>query len=290
MYSLSTTAFTQANYELAAKSGQECLQIYLELEDVEGLGQAYIILGNLEYAKGNYVTARSYYLKSLEPLREAGQKRLIAYTLNNLGIIAALLEQYELGPAYFNECVTLARELGDKQGELYGLINIVEMSLLQKDLKVAGENAQESIKLARLMAEKDLLAISLELLGWISIEEGEHFKAQTAFLEALQLRRELDNRKEFSKLFSGLSKLAWDANQVKQAVTLVGFIAATIADADFAQPLKRYEQTIFDEITSKGRSRLGHNEFEEVFKAGKQLSFEEAISFYQLSVVVQLEP
>ena len=289
MYSISTTAFTQADYELAANSGQECLQIYLDLEDVEGLGQVYIILGNLAYAKGNYVTARSYYLKSLELLREAGQKRLMAYTLNNLGIIAALLEQYELAPTYFNECVNLARELGDKQGELYGLINIVEMSLLQKDLRVAGENAQESIKLARQMAEKDLLASSLELLGWISIEEGEHFKSQTAFLEALQLRRELDNRKEFSKLFSGLSKLAWDANQVKQAVTLAGFIATSIAD--FAQPLKRYEQTILDEITSKGRSRLGHNEFEEVFKAGKQLSFEEAISFYQLSVVSQqLEP
>ncbi len=244
---------------------------------MEGLGQVYIILGNLAYAKGNYITARSYYLKSLETLREAGQKRLMAYTLNNLGIIAALLGEYEVAPKYFNECVTLAQELGDKQGELYGLINSTEMSLSQKDLIVARENAEESITLARQLGQEDSIASSLALLGWISLEEEDNYKAQTAFLEALQLRGELNNRSAYTKVFSGLSKLAWQANQLKQAVTLAGFVAASIVVS--VQPLKRYEQTIFDEIITEGRRRLGNSEFEEVFNAGRQMSLVQAVSY-----------
>ena len=277
LYSLSTAAFTQADYELAARNGLECLQLYEELEDAEGLGQAYIILGNLEYAKSNYLAARSYYLQSLETLRKTGQKRLLAYTLNNLGIIAALLEEYESVFHYFNECVILAREIGDKQSELYGLINLVELSLLQENFTSARANVEKSMLLARQMGSKNFLADSLELSGWLELKINKYSKAQPLFVEALHLRAELGNREDCNKLFCGFIKLTWQANQLEQAITLAGFVTTSLAES--AQPLKRYEQEIFDEVITPGVIKPGQPDFEEAYNSGKQMSLEQIISY-----------
>ena len=68
------------------------------------------------YSQGEYAAARGLYEESLTLLREMGNKRGIAMSLNNLGGLALVQRDYATARRCYVESLTLDWERGDKEG------------------------------------------------------------------------------------------------------------------------------------------------------------------------------
>ena len=81
--------------------------------------------------RGDYPKARSLYEESLILGREAGNKRVIASTLNSLGEAVAHQGNYSEARSVLEESLALNREIGDKNGIANTLLNLGAIATYQ---------------------------------------------------------------------------------------------------------------------------------------------------------------
>jgi len=68
------------------------------------------------YHLGEYAAALNYYEQALTIFREIGDRAEEGTTLNNIGLIYASLGEYVVALDYFQQALTLRREIGDRAG------------------------------------------------------------------------------------------------------------------------------------------------------------------------------
>ena len=71
--------------------------------------------------------AKKYYEESLILQREIGDKFGIAYSLNNLGLIAHNRRDYEQAQKFYEDSLLLRREIGDKIGIANSILGLAEI-------------------------------------------------------------------------------------------------------------------------------------------------------------------
>ena len=63
-------------------------------------------------------------MESMNILREIDDKKGLATSLNNLGLIAQTRGDFREAEWLYRQCLTIAREIGDQQGEATFLSNL----------------------------------------------------------------------------------------------------------------------------------------------------------------------
>lgn len=164
---------------------EQSLRHYEELNDSIGqakvlhnLGFAYSMLGSFEHSKstyersikqaessgkypyimtynniaiiynysGDFNTARSFAEKALSLSKKLDYKRDMSYAYWTLGMISANLEEYLKSEDYFNECLSIGLDLGDRQVQAYALSGLSELARLQEKYNKAHDLIQEAIR------------------------------------------------------------------------------------------------------------------------------------------------
>ena len=82
------------------------------------------ISGEIE---NDYITARSFFQKTLEIVQEIGHRIGEGYALGNLGWAASMVGDFEQARIYYKERLRAARELGNSYLEANGSINLSAM-------------------------------------------------------------------------------------------------------------------------------------------------------------------
>ena len=116
----------------------------------------------MAHAQGDYSSARSLYEQSLAIRRELGDKRGIARSLLNLGLVAYCQGDYSSARSLLEQSLAIQRELGDKRGIALSLLNLGAVSLKEGDLAAARAYLTESFILSLEMGDKPLIAYALE--------------------------------------------------------------------------------------------------------------------------------
>jgi hypothetical protein len=93
------------------------------------------------------------------------------------------------------EAVGIFRELGDREGEAVGLLNLGDISVRQADNGGARELFEQCLVIARSIEHQELESECERKLGELELAAGNLQGAQTRFARSLQVCRDAEDKR-----------------------------------------------------------------------------------------------
>jgi predicted ATPase/transcriptional regulator with XRE-family HTH domain/Tfp pilus assembly protein PilF len=202
-------ACNQGDYAAARMFHEESLALFWKLGDKRGVAFSLNNQGNVALNQGNYGAARVLHEESLVLFRETGDKWGIAAALNNLGIVAVEQGDYNAARVLHAESLVIKREMGDKQGVAASLNNLGTVALNQGDYNAARVLLEESLAMKREVGDKQGIAFSLNNLGNIALNQGDYRAARTLLEESLAQQRAIGNKRGAALALNNLGEVAY---------------------------------------------------------------------------------
>jgi predicted ATPase/DNA-binding SARP family transcriptional activator len=171
----------------AKQAMRESLDLRRQLNDSFGVASALNSLGQFAIAEAEPEEARIYLRESLEMARGLGDKRGMGFACIGLGTCALVVEDYETVREIQQDATTLFRELGDARGLASGLYNLAEADIQDGRCAEGRGHANECLRIAREIGDVHLEGYTLHLLGRAAYEEGDQHAAWALFKESLRL-------------------------------------------------------------------------------------------------------
>ena len=164
--------------------------------------------GNLAVLQGEYVQAATFYEESLSLRRELGDKRGVAASLTNLGVVADKYGDHDRATALYEEALALNRELDDKLGMAKVLGNLGSVFGHQADYEREAALYTEALTLFRQFGDTQSIAVALDNLGLVALRLGELARAASLYEESLALFRALGDRDGIAGTLTSLGIVA----------------------------------------------------------------------------------
>jgi tetratricopeptide (TPR) repeat protein len=154
--------------------------------------------------KGNYPEALKNYFDALK-IRNVLNKRELASTLGNIGIVYLFQAEYPKALDYFLRTLKTYEELNDRHGIAAILTNIGNVYYEQSDYPKTLNYYFRTLKMVEEFGDKEQIALCLgnigsvyqaqtDLLSEISAKENNNLKALDYSLKALKINEELGNK------------------------------------------------------------------------------------------------
>ncbi|MDN5200925.1 PAS domain S-box protein [Fulvivirgaceae bacterium BMA10] len=189
--------WSRGNTDTVAQFQQKVLQIFEENKDNVNVSNK--IASN--FLKVNdFEAALEYFEKTLEFLREKGNKRELANTLESIGEIYLIKEMGNWSLSYFEEAIALYEVLNDKPALIEAHLNIGRAYRLIGDFKKSIENVNEGLKIARYINGNSYMASSLQLLSEVHEEYGQHDIALKYYKDYTALRDTIFSRENANRI------------------------------------------------------------------------------------------
>ncbi len=271
-------AFLQGDYREANLLQKESLNISEELNDQQGMGNAFTGLGIFSSDQGDYLSARLYFEKSLAISKVLADQQGIAALLNNLGILHSHLADYALAEDYHKQSLALRKLLGDKRGVGFALNNLGSLAHLQTDFKAAQSFYAEGLEIKQALGDTHGVAGALDNLGIISTELGDFVKAKAYFAKAIKLMLELGDKRGVSNCLQNLGSLRAFEGLPQEAATLWGAAEALRENRGIPHHAHDLSRQVNEKISAV-RELLGKDRFNHIWREGKKLDLEEAVSY-----------
>ena len=155
--------------------------------------------------------------------------------MNNIGITYGNLGEYQRAIENYQECLSLARELGRRGSEAISLNNIgsnfSDLGQYQKAL----DSYTAALEISRSMDNRHSAAINLHNIAWIYAALGDRRRALKYYEEALQLVRAVDDRYSIGKTLNNIGatygELGDDRTALKIHLEALAYRRA-VGDAD----------------------------------------------------------
>ena len=135
--------------------------------------------GTLAHNRGYYSVARSFFEESLTLQRELGQKRGTALALNNMGWVAHHQGNFSKALRLHQESLDLQRERGDERGTAFGLTALGWATCEQGDAERGQALLEQAQTLFRRVGDRQLLAFCTSLLAKAVYHLGDAEQALT---------------------------------------------------------------------------------------------------------------
>ncbi|HEV7893361.1 MAG TPA: protein kinase [Pyrinomonadaceae bacterium] len=105
------------------------------------------LLGVAHEVSGRFEEAQECFERSLQLLKELGDRRNFGFMLNNLGVIAHLRADYATAVRRYEEALAIFREIGERTWELPTLGNLAGAQIGLEDYAAAEANLRQAIAL-----------------------------------------------------------------------------------------------------------------------------------------------
>ena len=225
--------------------------------------------------QGDHAEARRLYEESLALFRTAGDDRLVARTLAELGGMAILEEDYDRAIELYDETIPLFRESGDLRALTVTLSNLASAVGLQGDYERARELGHEALALARERGDGDQMGISLHNLGRNALSREAFDEAAGHFRESIEVGVGLGYKELLAYCLLGCGELATASGEARAAARLLGAGAAQFDE--LGVPLGPEEREGYARSLERLRDELGEGELERLLATGRALPLEDAV-------------
>jgi tetratricopeptide (TPR) repeat protein len=209
---LGLLAHVRGNLEQARAFHTENLALARELGEARGVAVSLNNLGNVAYMQGDYEQAQALHQESLTWMRESGDKRGVAALLTNLGTLAYAQGNYALARTFHQESLTLFRELGVKRSIVTALSNHAEGRAL----------LEECVSRARELGDKRWTAIGLNRLGDVVFAEGDVNRAVELHRQSLAMAHQVQDQERVVVSLISLATVAGNREDAPRAIRLFG--------------------------------------------------------------------
>jgi len=217
-WGLSYVRLYQGDYDGARAYAQQALNIYRELGDRRGEGQA---LETLAMAAGwgqwDYSEGRDRSVENLRVRQEIGDHLNCGFGLLLVGANFHMLGAYDKAWQHYRQALPILQETGHVRGEGNALGNMALLSHHLGDDRSALEYAQRALLAVQDAADRFMQALALTVRGHALLGLGRPDQAVDAYREALSLRRQLGLHYLANEPLAGLARTAIAQGDVPQA-------------------------------------------------------------------------
>ena len=226
---------------------------------------------------GEFGPATAVLEEALALWRALGDRRGLANSLNNLGLIVKDQGDYARAMALHEEALALRRGLGDTQGIAYSLVNIAIVAARRGEYQQTIAWYEEALVLLREVGDRWAIANSIHGLGIAAYRQGDHAQAVAFLVDSLVRGREIGARDIVANGLEGLAQVATALGQPSQAGRLAG--AAEALRQILGLPLPPRERPEHEQAASPSAARIAPAAFHAEWSAGKALLLDDAVAY-----------
>jgi tetratricopeptide (TPR) repeat protein len=240
--------------------------------------QAYLTAGFLACWLGDFATAFPYLETSLNLY--AGLENLagVAFSQHGLGFTANGLGQHAQAGMWFEQCLTIARQIDDQWLISIALHFIAIRTSFQGNYEQARLQFVESIKYMKQgKGTFQGLAFSEFHLGRISRIQGDLSSSYAHHVEGLKIFAQMGDRRGLVYSFFGFSCLAQSQGQLQRAAQLFG--ALDSIRERLGTLLEAVLEAEYGQVKTATQEALGKDRFQAAWSDGLGMSLERAIQF-----------
>jgi len=163
-------------------------------------------LGGFLEEFGRTAEARELYEGSLATSREVGDRRGMADSLHDLGLLAFDQGDYALAQSVLAECLAVSREAGEREDIPLTIMMLGATALAQGDVAGARPLLEESLELFQAEDYRQRVARTLYYLGLVTQADGTLDRAWELLEESLALFRQVRHQ---IGILDALRALGW---------------------------------------------------------------------------------
>ncbi len=213
---------SQADLDKATQVLFSSIKISEDIKEWEGAASAYILLGRLHMEKGlddnASKNALKYFIKSLDALEKAGNKKRIAAVLNNIGTAYGSMNDYSTAIVYLLKSLKIREEIKDDAGIASTLSNIGLIYSHQNDYDKALVYQMKSLVIRERIGDKKMIANSLNNIGDVYAAKGDYDKAIEWLKKGLESALEIGNKYFEKNSYNGLTEVYEAKNDFANAL------------------------------------------------------------------------
>jgi predicted ATPase/DNA-binding XRE family transcriptional regulator len=232
--------------------------------------------GTLAWHQSDFARATGHHEQALALARQVGDREAEAFALNNLGVQAAELGNFDEAHARYEAGIAVAHEAGLVNMEILALHNLAQTQRHQHDSTAAKDSMEAVLALAREHGPSWVLPNILAGLGLTETDLGDFPRAVALFHECLDLAAAKGNFGTVIDGIEGLARVAAVTEQEVEAVRLFGAVEALREALDF--PLSPADRVYLEPMHHRLREALGADAFAVAWAAGRSLSQEDALA------------
>ena len=196
------------NYNLASQNLQSALSIFSDLNQKEDLYKTHYLLGAVCLFQNNYKKALEHNLISIEIMDSCEQidKEFQAGALNQIGRSYEFQKNYQKALDYFQEALSINKEMGNDSGYSQTLHNIAMLYGKMEQPMVGIPYLKEAEQIMQKVNDSMGLAYTYQNLGILFYESNQYNKSADYFLLAIPLFRNLQVNYGLSSSLAYLSR------------------------------------------------------------------------------------
>lgn len=194
---VSTSLFTESEYNCALEHCTKAIEHFIQAEDIEGEALALYYKGNCYFALDNYEEALRNYQFALLKANEIGNKTLSGKALNGIGSTFHERGDFASALGYFQKSIELNEELEDKIVVAGYSINLGNVYAANGNYAKAYECYSRSLQIFEESGDTVSSGDCANNIGLLYYRQGNYSEALNCFLKGIKLWREIkDNRRE----------------------------------------------------------------------------------------------
>jgi tetratricopeptide (TPR) repeat protein len=215
----------------AREHAERVLALVGSIDHRDARGAALEAAGGIAYWQGDVAAARVWYEEALEIARAAGDDARIANAIYNLASSASMEKDDQVrARALATEAVEIYRRLGDEAGIGRALWGEANSYYFFGDFTGGVERAREALEIFRRLGDRFMTGWTLYMMALSNLTLDPTAMRQL-LEEALPLFTESEDKSGYALVFDAFAALYWTEGDVKRAVRLAGYAAATEASA-----------------------------------------------------------
>lgn len=155
--------------------------------DDHAAGRARFVCGNAALQNTRLEEAEEQSRLAAEACQRAGDTVILRQTLNDRGLIAQFQHRYEDAVRYYDQAIGLARELGQRSGELATMLNAAQARLRSGRAEEALLVCEEALVALQAVSDHHGIAYALCVQGLALHELGRHADAVSSYTRCLDV-------------------------------------------------------------------------------------------------------
>ena len=195
------------DYPGAMACYQKCLAIYERIGDKKGIAGSLNNIGLIYREQGRNDQALEHYMRSLSIFEGIGDKHGLGNSLNNIGSIYTDQRNYPRALEYFERGTVIQKEVGNEKALANGLGNIGVVHGEQGDTARALEYFEKSIAIREAIGDQNGIAVNLNNIGVISGALGNFSRAMQNHERSLMMREELGDKSGIAMSLNNIGRL-----------------------------------------------------------------------------------
>jgi predicted ATPase len=224
---------------------------------------------------GRFGEAIGYLEECLTIARELGDKGRIAVALQYLGMASLGEGDWATARGYLEEGLALAQAQGDKL-ELAGAINaLAQLDRAEGSLETAEPLYEKVLALAHELGDRETIAVALLNLAMVAVGRRSADRARRMLLEVIEIAEETGSKRVEQSVLEVCAGLATSNLEFEFAARCYGAVEAQTAQTQLQRDPA--DEAFLAPLIAKARQALGAGKFATAKDGGRALSYEQAI-------------